>query len=134
MREDTERNRKTAIDFYTIAFAEKDPDRALQYVGDYYTQHNPSVPEGKEAFRAFAKQRAADNPGRTIEIRRTIAEGDYVVLHTHQTFAKTDKDYPNVPNGRVAVDIFRLENGKIVEHWDVIQTIPEKMAHGNTMY
>jgi predicted SnoaL-like aldol condensation-catalyzing enzyme len=134
MKEDLERNKETAVGFYKTAFADRDPDKAFEYLGGYYRQHNPSVPDGKEAFLAFAKQRASDNPGRVFEIRRVIAEGDYVVLHTHHVFAKTDKDYPDVPNGRVVVDIFRLENGKIVEHWDVLQAIPTKMAHGNTMY
>ncbi len=134
MKEDIEKNKETAIAFYKTAFADRDPDKALEYVGAYYRQHNPAVPDGKEAFLAFAKGRAGDNPNRTIEIKRVIAEDEYVVLHTYQTFAKTDKDYASVPNGRVAVDIFRLEKGKIVEHWDVIQSIPERMAHGNTMY
>jgi predicted SnoaL-like aldol condensation-catalyzing enzyme len=131
---DFENNKKVVVDFYNTAFAEKDPEKALMYVGDYYRQHNPNVPDGKDAFLAFAKQRAVESPGRVFDIKRVIAEGDYVVLHSYHVFQETDKDYPDVPHGRVAADIFRLENGKIVEHWDVLQAVPAKAVHNNTMY
>lgn len=130
-----EKNKQTAIAFLETAFIEKDPNKAVQlYLGNYYKQHNPNCPNGKDGFLNYAKRRIAENPNRKMNIKRVIAEGDYVVIHIHHVFAETDKLYPEAPHGMAAVDIFRFENEKIVEHWDVLQPVPSQAAHDNTMF
>jgi predicted SnoaL-like aldol condensation-catalyzing enzyme len=130
-----ESNKQTAIAFLKMAFVDKNPEKAIRlYVGDYYRQHNPNVPDGKEAVLHYAKRRCAENPNRQMNFKRIIAEDDYVVIHIQHVFAETDKAYPEAPHGMAGVDIFRFENGKIVEHWDVIQPVPAEAAHHNTMF
>lgn len=124
---DLEANKKTVVEFYDKALNQKDFDAASKYFGPRYVQHNPTAPDGIEGFRkflAFLKEKA---PNSHSEIKKVFADGDYVILHVHSVRE------PNTA-GRAIVDIFRLENGKIVEHWDVIQDVPEKSANTNTMF
>ena len=130
-----EDKKKVVLDFFRTAFEEKDPEKALRlYVGDYYRQHNPGVPDGKEAFTAYVKSRSAKNPGRKILLKRVIAEGDLVVLHSHNIFAPADEGYAAAPYGVASINIFRLEGGKVVEHWDVREPVPAEAVHQNTMF
>ena len=130
-----EDKKKVVLDFFRTAFEDKDPDKALKlYVGDYYRQHNPAVPDGKEAFAAYAKSRSAKNPGRKILLKRVIAEGDLVVLHSHNIFAPGDEGYAAAPYGVASINIFRLEDGKVVEHWDVREPVSAEAVHQNTMF
>ena len=132
---DLEAKKKVVLDFFRTAFEERDPERALRlYVGDHYTQHNSSVPDGKEAFSAYVKMRSAKNPDRKILLKRIVAEGDLVVLHSHNIFAPTDEGYASAPHGVASINIFRLENGKVVEHWDVREPVPATAIHENTMF
>lgn len=128
MSDKLQRNRDNAMAFYAMAFNEGRPREAVAlYAGDEYIQHNPVVESGKAAFIAYFEKLAADYPGKKVEFKRAIAEGDLVVVHTFQTWPGFD-DY-------ASMDIFRLdENGKVVEHWDVLQTIPAEMAHDNSMF
>ena len=100
---------------------------ALAHLGPTYRQHNPTVADGIEGWKAFILWLKAKRPDFRVEIKRVVAEGDLVMLHVHMVLDATDR-------GRAGVEIFRLENGRIVEHWDVLQAIPETAANANTMF
>ncbi|MEY9595139.1 putative SnoaL-like aldol condensation-catalyzing enzyme [Bradyrhizobium yuanmingense] len=122
-----EANRQTVLAFYEKGLNQKDADAALAYVGNRYVQHNPTAPDGPEGFRKFIGFLREKFPNSRSEIKRSFAEGDFVILHVHSVREPGTR-------GRAIVDMFKLENGKIVEHWDVIQEIPENPANGNTMF
>ena len=122
-----EKNKQSAIDYYKMAFEGNPQEAVQQYVGDTYIQHNPMVGDGPEPFIEYFERMYREYPEKNIEFVRSVAENDFVVLHTHQTW-KGDGEY-------VTIDFFRFdENNKIVEHWDAVQKIPEESANGNTMY
>ena len=124
---DLEANKKTVLEFYEAGLNKKDFDAASKYFGPKYIQHNPGAPDGIEGFKTFVNFLKEKFPQSHSEIRRVFADGDHVILHVHAVREPGTR-------GRAIVDIFRLENGKIVEHWDVAQDIPEKMPHNNGMF
>lgn len=127
MNQNLEANKKNAIDFYEMSYNGK-PRKAVElYVGKEYIQHNPLVGNGPEPFIEYFERMAKEYSDKSIEFVRVIAEGNLVALHTHQTWPG-DEEY-------VTMDFFRFDNnGKIAEHWDAMQQIPEFSANGNTMY
>ncbi len=122
-----EANKKVVIAFYDAAINRKDFAAASALLGPQYKQHNPTAADGAEGLKGFIEFLKARFPNQKGEIKQVIAEGDRVVLHVHSTRGD------GTP-GRAIVDIFRVENGKVVEHWDVIQDIPEKAANSNGMF
>lgn len=130
MPHDSEKNRKNAIAFYDLMFNQCNPRVAVdRYVGENYTQHNPHVADGKEAFIEYFDRMARNYPGKQVFFKRSVAEEDLVVLHCQQLWpTDQNKDW-------AGIDIFRFdENGKIVEHWDVLQIVPIESKHSNSMF
>ena len=127
MKHDLESNKQNAIAFYRTAYLGEPAEAVRRYVGAEYIQHNPLVGDGKQPFIDYFEEMARDYPDKEIEFVRAVAEGDLVAVHTHQTWPGNEE--------YVTMDFFRFdENGKIVEHWDAMQQIPEESAHNNTMY
>ncbi|ELY9425074.1 ester cyclase [Cronobacter dublinensis] len=121
-----EANRQRVITFYDRFFNQHDT-AAADVVADDYRQHNPEVPDGKAPFVNYFSGFFRDNPQSRAKVIRSAADGDLVWLQVHSTNGSHDR-------GQAVLDIFRVKDGKIVEHWDIIQDVPEKAANGNTMF
>lgn len=124
----TKRNQQAAQDFYYLMFKECRPAEAIEkYTGDQYIQHNPGVGNGKQAFIEYFERMGTEFPDKRVEVKRSMADGDLVLLHCYQQWPG-DHDY-------AGMDIFRFDtDGKIVEHWDVLQVIPETSENDNGMF
>jgi predicted SnoaL-like aldol condensation-catalyzing enzyme len=122
-----ERNARTVVAFYTMAFNQHRPAEAVaRFVGPVYIQHNPTVASGKAAFIQFVQGLNAQFPQARIDLRRVVAQDDLVMTHGKFTLSPADR-------GSAVADVFRLERGKVVEHWDVIEAIPPTTVSGNPM-
>jgi predicted SnoaL-like aldol condensation-catalyzing enzyme len=128
MANSLEDNKRLVREYYDLSFNQQKPEEAVaQYQGPYYRQHNPQAADGAEPFIGFVRYMASTYPHMRMELKRMVAEGDLVVTHSHLVREPGDR-------GMAVMDIFRLEDGKIVEHWDVLQEVPEQAANNNTMF
>jgi len=120
-------NIKAVLELYEKALNQHDFEGSTQYLGPRYVQHNPFAEDGPEGLKKFIEWRKQNLPNAKSVIKRAFADGDYVILHVH-----------NIPTpgarGRAIMDIFKFENGKVVEHWDVAQDVPEHPRNNNTMF
>jgi predicted SnoaL-like aldol condensation-catalyzing enzyme len=121
------RNLAAVLDFYENGVNKRNYEAAFRNLGDHYIQHNPSAPDGREGFLEFFGFVEKNFPNFRVEIQRIFVEGDLVALHVRSFDGPTK-------NGEAGVDMFRLQDGKIIEHWDVIQPIPDSMPHDNSMF
>jgi len=123
-----DRNKETAVNFYDMMFNQGKPREAIEkFTGDEYIQHNPEVADGKEAFISYFERMQKEYPGKKTTFKKVIGENNMVMLHCHQQWPD-DHDY-------AGIDIFRFDdNGKIVEHWDVLQVIPATSNNDNSMF
>jgi predicted SnoaL-like aldol condensation-catalyzing enzyme len=121
-----QKNKEIVLDFYQKALNDKDYEAASKYLGKY-VQHNPTAADGPEGLKAFLAYLKQNFPQSKSEITKVMVDGDYVILRVHNIRQL------GTP-GNAIVDIFRLQDGKIEEHWDSVQPIPEKSANGNTMF
>ena len=124
-----ERNKQIAIEFYNAALNEKNWEKTRSMIGNRYVQHNLNAIDGPEGLKAHIEFLKRDFPNNRGEIKHALADGDLVALHIH------NRRSPEL-RGNAVVDLFRIENGKVVEHWDVVQAIPEpdKAKNKNTMF
>ncbi|MEV4073716.1 ester cyclase [Nonomuraea fuscirosea] len=120
-------NKQTVLDFYEAAFNEKDFDTVAELVGDDYTQHNPQIADGPDGLQARLRHLKETFPALRVEVRRLLAEDDYVVGHVYAVREPGQR-------GTAIMDIFRLEDGKLIEHWDVMQEIPAEALNPNGMF
>ena len=123
-----EQNKETVKAFYDLAFNQNNPAEAIEkYTGDTYIQHNPGVVDGKQGFIDYFTRMAREYPGKRLHFAHVFAEGNYVVVHTRQ-------EWPG-DNDWATIDIFRLDDqGKIVEHWDTVQRVPDEVKNSNGMF
>lgn len=127
MYKKVEINKKNAVEFYRMAYMGEPKEAVRKYVGEHYIQHNPDVEDGKEGFIEYFERMAREYPNKSIKFLRVIGEGELVSLHTLQTWPDNIK--------YITMDFFLFnEDGKIIEHWDSIQEVPEKTKSGNPMY
>lgn len=124
-----ERNKQIAIEFYNAALNEKNWEKTRSMIGNRYVQHNLNAIDGPEGLKAHIEFLKRDFPNNRGEIKHALADGDLVALHVH------NRRSPEL-RGNAVVDIFRIENGKVVEHWDVVQAIPDpdKAKNKNSMF
>lgn len=120
-------NKQNVMAFYDEAINRKDFEAASKYLGSSYTQHNPMAADGALGLKNYIKFLHDQYPNAKSEIKKVFVDGDYVILHVHSILEPGSR-------GRAIFDLFKLENGKIVEHWDTIQDIPEKSANQNGMF
>ena len=122
-----EDNMKIVMEFYDQAINQKDFEAASKYLGPVYIQHNQNAADGREGLKGFIRYLRDEFPGAHSVIKRVFVDGDYVILHVHSVRVRGTR-------GTAIVDIFRLKDSKIVEHWDVHEDILEKAANANGMF
>ncbi|MEV0222642.1 nuclear transport factor 2 family protein [Streptomyces sp. NPDC050704] len=125
---DTKANKRLVTAFFNKVLVGHDVSAAGKYVSaKTYYQHNPAFGDGLKEFQAGFTDYFKQFPNAVTLPKRVIAEGDLVAVHSNDKTSPDDR-------GNAVVDLFRVRNGKIVEHWDVTQAVPETSANDNTMF
>ena len=120
--------KRVVLGFFDLAFVEREPAQAAErYLGATYTQHNPTAPDGAAVFPDLINGLFAQAPDASFHLKRAIAENDLVVLHYNMKMFPDDL-------GQAVIDVFRVQDGRIVEHWDVMQPVPAESANSNGMF
>ncbi|MCA8057362.1 MULTISPECIES: nuclear transport factor 2 family protein [Burkholderia cepacia complex] len=117
---------KLVLDFYKNVVVGLDFSDTTRYVREPYVQHNPLVGDGMENLRTFATQVADMTPEGSVTMHRAFVDGDYVITHSEVTFAPGDT--------KAVFDLFKVIDGRIVEHWDAIQDVPAIARNGRSMF
>lgn len=125
--EQEERNRKLVLDFYQAVIIGRQFDRWPEFLHPNYIQHKPILEDGPLGVLDFLRRNHERFPQHSVKVLRSFVDGDYVILHVHVLMQPFHQDV-------AVMDIFRVENGKLVEHWDVDQLVPSQMAHSNGMF
>jgi predicted SnoaL-like aldol condensation-catalyzing enzyme len=121
-------NKRLVTEFYELAINQRKPSEAARkYIGLPYRQHNPEVADGPDGFVQYIAEMQKKHPKLKVAISKALADDDMVALHVHLTREANDP-------GLAIAELFRMENGKIVEHWDIVQPVPQKTASGNSMF
>ena len=130
-----EENKAVVLRYMHEVINEQRLDALDELMAEDWIAHNPGEPNGRENLKAFLGGMMRQAPDVYADVKRVVAEGDLVVTHTHYTMSKEHRGDDWAPSSGAVADIFRLENGKIVEHWDITQFgIPDKSVSGNTMF
>ena len=125
--ERAEANKRVVLAFYEAGLNRKDYAAAARFLGERYVQHNPTSDDGRQGFAKFVGFLRSNYPDAHSTVRQTFADGDFVILHVLERLRPSDR-------GNAIVDIFRLKRGRIVEHWDVKQPVPDHAANRNSMF
>ena len=124
--EEEQANVKIISEFVQVMMNNHDFDRVLQkFNNDSYVQHNRNLPNGIEGLTGFLTEFVSEYPQYSYDVKHIYADGDYVVFHSHATLKKEDRG--NDQKGMNIIDTWRLEDGRIVEHWDSIQPLDRLM-------
>ncbi len=120
-------NRQIVEEFVEIFYRQKNVRKAFMgYVVENYIQHNPNIPDGREAAIEFLEPKFS-NPDASFDVKRILVDGDLAMVHLHGRMSAESL-------GGAVADIYRLQNGKIVEHWDVLQAVPENCVNPHPMF
>jgi predicted SnoaL-like aldol condensation-catalyzing enzyme len=126
--EQLEENKRIVLSFYDLAFNQYRPEDAVaKYIGPRFLQHNPRIADGAQAFVEYCREFLSLYPRLHTSIKRIIAEHDLVIVHAHWILDENDP-------GLAVADMFRVESGKITEHWDVAQRVPAAPLNQNGMF
>jgi predicted SnoaL-like aldol condensation-catalyzing enzyme len=122
-----ESNRKLVLGFYEHVIINREFDRWPEYLRPDYIQHKPNLIDGPQGVIDFMRENYARYPKHTPEVVRSFVDGDYVILHVRVHMEPFERDI-------AVMDIFRVADGKLAEHWDVDQPVPREMRHPHGMF
>lgn len=122
-----EKNLKAVLDFYDVVINGQQYSRVYEFVDKNYIQHKPEVEDGPEGLLDFVRWVYSKSPQHEARIVRSFVDGDYVILHVHVINGAEAKDI-------AVMDIFRVENGMLMEHWDVASPVPQTAKNDNGVF
>lgn len=121
------RNLELVLEMYREVLVKMDSGVVDRYMAPDYIQHSQLAEPGVAGLKAFLNHVRAATPDAVQEIKRAFVDGDHVVVHTHV------RPVPSEP-GLAVVDIFRVQDGRVAEHWDVVQPVPTSSPNPNPMF